>query len=181
MEPTPWWINYTNNLILWTALFTHDWRHDLLRLASVELEFASIYNSFVQLHILPCVLDRLLDDVDTYHFLGILAEANSYGTRTTTNVEQSCCIVDLREVCDQGQHFLENSSVNLEERKRGHSESEATEHFFIVSSSAQDFPFISFLVSTAQVRGIDHRQRADLVALVSDTGTLSELRNDCVF
>ena len=181
MEPTPWWINYTNNLILWTTLFTHDRRHDLLRLASMELEFASIDNSFVKLHILSCVLDSLLDDVDAYYFFGILTEANSYGTRATTNVKESRCIVDLRKVCDQSQHFLENSSVNLEESKRGHSESEATENLFIVTSSAQDFPFISLLVSTAQVRGINDRQRADLVAFLSDTCTLSELRNDCVF
>ena len=157
MEPTPWWINYTNNLILWTTLFTHDRGHHLFCFTCVELELASINNPLVKLHILPRIFNSLLDDIDTHHLLGVLAEANPYGTRTAANVEQSRFIVDLGELCDQGQHFLENNSIDLEEGKRRDSESETAKHLFVVTRSAQDFPFIALLVSTTQVSSVDDR------------------------
>ena len=157
MQPAPWRINNANNLILRATLFTHDRGHHLLCFACVELELASINNPFVELHILPRIINSLLNDIDAHHLLGVFAEANPYRTRTAANVEQSRFTVDLGELCDQGQHFLEDNSIDLEEGKRRDSESETAEHLFVVTRSAQDFPFIALLVSTTQVSSVDDR------------------------
>ena len=111
------WVNYPHNFlsILSACLLQGEWRENSLSSACVKLDFRPIKDSFVQCHVLLRVLYSLLNKFDSDYLLRLFGQTEPNRSRATTHVKEDCVVVDLCKLGDQGQHFLEDKSVYLEE------------------------------------------------------------------
>ena len=103
METTSGWVDDAYNFLPVVSgdCRIDDRRKNCLSLASMELKFARIKHTRIELNILFSILDCLLNDVNSDNFLGILAKAESYGPCAAAYIKKHRSLVDSCKVCDQ--------------------------------------------------------------------------------